>query len=109
MRSYKNRDEPLTPKPRSGSRRIVGVILAVALLWFMAETDENPAFTSFLVSRPGRALLAVVMTALVGFELYRGKTLGRFSIDSDESPNSFGFAVIIEALVAAGFWLSLLA
>ena len=53
----------------------------------------------------GRVLLAVGATVVAGVSLYRGRTHGRFAVDSDESEPSFAVAVAVEMLVAAAAWV----
>ena len=50
----------------------------------------------------------MAMTVLVFVALYRGRTLGRFEVGADESPNSIGCVIIVETIVAIVLWISLI-
>jgi hypothetical protein len=97
------------PNPQAPHlRKIILAIVAVGVLLYLNFDEEGQLMDTLFASKPGRILLATAMTVLVLFTLYRGRTVGRFEVDADESPNSFGCVVIVEALVAAMLWISLL-
>lgn len=75
---------------------------AVLPAWRYCPVEE------FLVSKFGRACLALVMTVMIGVALYRGRTGGRFDISEEESPGGYGCVLLIWSLVALYFWFSLL-
>lgn len=64
--------------------------------------------SNFLDAKLGRAAAACIMTLLVLRALYLGETGGRFSFKHEESETGFGISIVLQALLAAGLWLSVL-
>lgn len=83
-------------------------VLVAGGLWYLNSDEGDEQFTDWFASKWGRAVCAVIMTAIALVSLYRGRTSGRWAIRSDEAPGSFGCAVLVEAAVAVGLWISLL-